>query len=187
MGSMGGPEAYPTHFARIHWNQTLRRACPHLRRTLFTRLTVTFQFYLWDCSRQDECIARMIPSGVAVPPSGTGPRFVSVVVSCRQRLTYARNHLLAIDTAVPLSWIEVKQRHKCEADYDANGMQDTTNHQSKKKSVPSPLCPRSRVHREKVRMRGYKIKQLSDFIPSPQPSPGAPKKPGIKERELTGQ
>jgi len=48
-------------------------------------------------------------------------------------------------------------------------MQDMTNHQSKKKSVPSPLCPRSRVHREKVRMRGYKIKQLSSFIPSPQP------------------
>jgi len=61
-------------------------------------------------------------------------------------------------------------------------------------SVPSPLCPRSRVHREKVRMRGYKIKQLRNFIPSPRPfyarAAGCSRctqKPGIKERELTGQ
>jgi hypothetical protein len=44
-------------------------------------------------------------------------------------------------------------------------MQDMTNHQSEKKRVPSPLCPRSRVLREKVRMRGYKINAVIQFHP----------------------
>jgi hypothetical protein len=49
-------------------------------------------------------------------------------------------------------------------------MQDMTDRQWKRKSVPSPLCPRSRALREKVRMRGYKIKQLYPIV-SPLPNP----------------
>jgi hypothetical protein len=35
-------------------------------------------------------------------------------------------------------------------------------------------------------MRGYKINQLSNFIPSPRPSPGAPKKTGHKGEGVNG-
>jgi hypothetical protein len=73
-------------------------------------------------------------------------------------------------------------------------MHEMINYPSTKKAYSFSL-------REKARMRGKKIKQLSDSIPSPQPfyaraagyarctqKPGInTQKPGIKEREFTGQ
>jgi hypothetical protein len=58
------------------------------------------------------------------------------------------------------------------ADYDANGPKVGALGEAGHDESLVEAKENSFSLREKARMRGYKIEQLSWFIPSPQPSPG---------------
>jgi hypothetical protein len=82
------------------------------------------------------------------------------------------------NTAVPLSFIEIQYPYINKADYDGNGLKVGALGDTEHDEWLIIIKENSFSLREKARMRGYKIKQLSCFIPSAT-APASPKAPTV--------